>query len=118
MINTVVRQTTNVHVENQDSAKYVEVLSDLQEKARQSIIDSVVVRGNTVNLYAQVCRDVAQYSYIFSWKFKLNGKVYKGEEKVEECLSREEMIMSTLEKVSSQIAVELISGVSNEGFLR
>lgn len=112
-----INQTTHEHRAPTD--KSVELLNEMQDKARkniilQAVIDDNIFKGAVVVFYDELFTD----SKIFHCRFTLNGVEYTFEEKIkrrdwQDQISGEDLVKLLFERFSKAIAKQLIMESEN-----
>lgn len=100
--------TINEHRAPTDES--IKIFNEIKAKAYESIIDTIVINDNLVNIAGQVWRDNCEFSTWCGYKFLINGKEYKGKFLIDEDkwkYSREEVKTRLIEIFIKALSIKL-----------
>lgn len=111
--------TLKVYEHKAPTDESIRILQEMQEKAKESVLKTI--RVNTNNISGVIVVNMPDYltqTYVYVFKFDLNGKEYSFEETVDffdaNKLSERELVVMLFEKISKAIAEKLIVDNINE----
>jgi len=115
-INTPYEKTVIEHKAPTDDS--VRLYEEIKNKAYKSILGTIEVHDNLLNVTGIVYRELASYKIKCMYVVTLNGKEIKGEVILKEFYSRNEdrfkVFEAIVEDVSRYIAVELLKSFKEE----
>lgn len=94
----------------------IKLYEELKQKAYASILDTIVVNDNTVNIKAIVYEDLYSYTRVCRYAFSINGRPYEGEYK-RSCFEKLDKVLVTREivkHVAQSIATQLVPLLAKE----
>jgi hypothetical protein len=95
----------------------IRIYEEIKEKAYSSILDSIVMNDNTLNVKAIVYTDLHTASKICQYAVMLNGREIKGKVKADEFKHTDKMALlrDIVDQASKQIAIEIGKSLFNAG---
>ena len=88
----------------------IKLYEELKQKAYESILETICINDNTVNVKAIVYKDLYSYTRTCRYTFSINSRTYEGEYK-ESCfekLDKARVLREIVERAAQSIATQLI----------
>lgn len=119
---TVIKQGTKEYVpyvkeiKRAPTDKSVELLNEMQEKARKNIIDSISLRNNIFDATFFVSDSPHDFQKVITYKYLLNGNKYHGEIKgdFDFGLTRYQVLDIIREKIADSLFQHCIGPLANQ----
>lgn len=102
-----------VHEHRAPTDDSIKLYKEIKEKAYNSILASISINDNTLNMKGIVYRDFCEFSIKCSYSAKLNGWDFEGTVSVKEwnINEKQDLIIKILDDLSKSMAVELLKGI-------
>ena len=94
----------------------IRIYEEVKEKAYASIVDTIEIRDNAVNIKAILYRDLFTFAHICKYVVRINGHKLKGEIDISEFDFKDkfEFVNLIFKRVSEHLAGEMIKTFSKE----
>lgn len=91
----------------------IRLYDEIKEKAYNSILGTIEIRDNSLNVVAILYEDFLAYHKVCKYRLKLNGKEITGEIRSSEVdlQDRQALLQEIVDKASRHIAVEILKTV-------
>lgn len=105
-----------VHEHRAPTDDSIKLYKEIKEKAYDSILDSISINDNTLNMKGIVYRDLYEFSIKCSYSANLNGRAFEGTVAVKDwnIHNKYDLIVSILDQLSKSLAVELLKGIPRD----
>jgi len=106
-------KSVTVHEHKAPTDKSVELLNEMQVKARDNIVSTFSISNNLFNVDLAVFQNYAGFGYIVNYRYVLNGTEYKGGFPVEASshLNKHQIIEKILEEINNSLFKVVLSDI-------
>jgi hypothetical protein len=103
----VVPYTKTVIEQKAPTDESIKLYDELKEKIYNSIVDSIEINDNILNLSAVIFEDYLIGKYICNYKVLLNGKEFTGRIKVNKTFNKIDIYKEIVKQVSNKLAIDI-----------
>lgn len=91
----------------------IKLYEEIKEKAYKSIIDTIEIKNNILNVSAIIYKELLSYNIICKYTLKLNDANINGKIEVKE-YDKDDLYKKIVEAASKFIAIELINKIDSQ----